>query len=266
MARKGNSQPLPSFTKIKHFDSEAEIDRGVEKLTRCKTLLDELWDSQAAFDDPRTRTLEDRIHTTVLEIFGPNSPEYGRDSHHQIWHGGQYVGMPKHEIQAGFRAGFPHTGVRLKSLMDRLEEARSDLGRDSTARTRAAFEGLELHPRIGEAARELYGDGHYGQSVLDGSIALVNYVKEKSRRHDLVGASLMSTVLSPNKPILAFNGLSNQMEKDEQEGFMHLFIGAVLALRNPRAHAIFDDSPEIALDYVAFLSLLAKRLDGAKRI
>ncbi len=47
---------------------------------------------------------------------------------------------------------------------------------------------------------------------------------------------------------------------------MHLFMGAVLALRNPRAHTLFDDSPELALDYIAFLSMLAKRLDGAKRI
>ena len=46
---------------------------------------------------------------------------------------------------------------------------------------------------------------------------------------------------------------------------MHLFLGAVLALRNPRAHALLDDSPEMALEYIALLSLLAKRVDQAKR-
>lgn len=265
MARKANSQASPTYTEIKHFDSAADIDRGIGKLVKCKTLLDELWDHQAAYDDPRQIELQDRIRRTVLEIFGPNSPEYGRLRYHRIWHGPQFVNMPREQIQAGFRDGFPHTGVMLKALMDRVEEARSELGTDSTARTRSAFEGLDLHPRIAEAARELYQDKHYRQSVLDASIALVNYVKEKSRRHDLDGSTLMSTVFSPNAPVLAFNPLTDQTDKDEQQGLMHLFMGAVLALRNPRAHSVFDDSPELALDSIAFLSMLAKRLDGAKR-
>ena len=46
---------------------------------------------------------------------------------------------------------------------------------------------------------------------------------------------------------------------------MHLFEGAVLALRNPPAHKLSDLSAELALDYIAFLSLLATRLDTAKR-
>ena len=49
-------------------------------------------------------------------------------------------------------------------------------------------------------------------------------------------------------------------------GMMHLFIGAVLALRNPRAYSVFDDSSELALDAIAFLSMLAKRLDATKRL
>jgi uncharacterized protein (TIGR02391 family) len=253
------------FIEIKHFDAEPEIDRALEKLNKCKTLLDELWDYNAAHDDPRKYELDERIRTTTLEIFGPNSPEYGRLRHYRIWHGSQYVNMPREQIQAGFRAGFPHTGVMLKGLMDRLGEAREELACNSKARTRATFQGPNLHPRIAEASRELYQDSHYRQAVLDGSIALTNYVKEKSRRHELDGASLMSTVFSANSPVLAFNALADQTEKDEQQGMMHLFLGATPALRNPRAHSIFDDSPELALDAIAFLSMLAKRLDGAKR-
>jgi uncharacterized protein (TIGR02391 family) len=93
----------------------------------------------------------------------------------------------------------------------------------------------------------------------------VNFVKEKSRRHDLDGANLMRTVFSRNDPILAFNDLRDQAEQDEQEGMMHLFEGAALALRNPRAHVLSDDSPEMALDYLMMLSMLAKRLDRDAR-
>jgi uncharacterized protein (TIGR02391 family) len=111
----------------------------------------------------------------------------------------------------------------------------------------------------------LYRNAHYRQAVLDASIALVNYVKEKSRRHDLDGAPLMSTVFSASNPNLAINPLADQTDKDEQQGVMHLFMGAVLAFRNPRAHSVFDDSPELALDAIAFLSMLAKRLDTARQ-
>ena len=93
--------------------------------------------------------------------------------------------------------------------------------------------------------------------VLDASIALVNFVREKSGRHELDGSGLMTTVFSKNEPILAFNELTDRTDHDEQEGMMHLFAGAVLALRNPAAHS-FDQSPELALDYLAFLKSLSQ--------
>lgn len=153
----------------------------------------------------------------------------------------------------------------LEGLILRLKERLQDLTHDARARTKSAFENMDLHPRIGDVCADLYRDGHYKQAVLEASIALVNYVKEKSRQHSLDGSGLMTTIFSINRPVLAFNELKDQTDKDEQEGLMHLFVGAVLALRNPRAHALFDDSPELALDYIAFLSMLAKRLDTATR-
>jgi hypothetical protein len=42
-------------------------------------------------------------------------------------------------------------------------------------------------------------------------------------------------------------------------------MGAVLALRNPRAHTLLDDSPEMVLEHIALISLLAKRVDQATR-
>lgn len=44
-----------------------------------------------------------------------------------------------------------------------------------------------------------------------------------------------------------------------------LFAGAVAGLRNPRAHALIQDDPERALEFIAFVSLLAKLLDGARK-
>lgn len=84
---------------------------------------------------------------------------------------------------------------------------------------------------------------------------------------DRDGADLMRFVFSRNNPVLAFNALADETDRSEQEGLMHLFEGGVmLALRNPRAHALLDDSPEMALEYIAFISMLAKRLDQAKPV
>jgi uncharacterized protein (TIGR02391 family) len=265
----------PPPPEIKQFTPD-EIEHGITKLRRrieeVKALdphqptgLAQLTAPAVRYDDQRVRNAEHAISTTILEVFGPNSPEYRRHQHHRIWHGGIFVNMPEDEIQRRFAEGIPQTLTMLEGLIARLEEKRADLGHDTTTRVRAAFEGLDLHPRIAAVCADLYRDGHYRNAVLDASVALVNFVKEKSRRHDLDGAPLMRAVFSRNNPILAFNDLSDQTDQDEQEGMMHLFEGAALALRNPRAHALLDDSPEMALEYIALLSMLAKRLEQAKR-
>ncbi len=45
---------------------------------------------------------------------------------------------------------------------------------------------------------------------------------------------------------------------------MMMFAGAVAGLRNPRAHKFVNDDPERALEFIAYISLLAKLLDSAK--
>lgn len=249
----------------KVFTSVGEIERAISKLKRRLDEVRALDPTRVRYDDPAVRSAAQNISDTVLEVYGPHSPEYRRFQYHRIQHGPEYVGMGEHEVQRGFADGIPHTIGALENLLRRLEEKKTDFGPDTVGRARAAFEGLDLHPRIASVCADLYRNGHYRNAVLDASVALVNMVKEKSRRHDLDGAVLMTTVFSKNNPMLAFNDRKDRTDEDEQEGMMHLFLGVMLALRNPRAHALPDDSPEMALEYIALISLLAKRLDYAKR-
>lgn len=129
----------------------------------------------------------------------------------------------------------------------------------------STLDEMEVHPRIVGVSRDLFLNGHYGNAVFDPSKALVNFVKERSGRHDLDGVPLMRIVFSRNDSILAFNDLSDQSDCDEQEGMMHLYEGAALAIRNPRGHTFIDDSPERALEYIGLLSMLANRLEETKR-
>ena len=65
--------------------------------------------------------------------------------------------------------------------------------------------------------------------------------------------------------VLAFNDLADQTDQDEQEGMMHLFEGAVQAIRNPGGHDFPEGPEQRAIEYISFLSLLAYRLQDAKR-
>ena len=82
---------------------------------------------------------------------------------------------------------------------------------------------------------------------------------------DKDGIPLIETVFSPKNPILKFNNLADQSDIDEQKGFMMMFGGAVAGLRNPRAHKIIKDDPEMALEFIAFVSLLAKLVDKSTK-
>jgi uncharacterized protein (TIGR02391 family) len=259
-ARHNSSDPPP--VEIKDFTAE-EIERGIAKLKRRIEQVKAL--ENVSFRDQLVRNAEHDIQNSVLEIFGPNSPEYRAHQYHDVWSGGHRIGAPDSENQSKFQGGVRATITMLEGLISRLEEKRTELGTNVPSRARAAFEGLDFHPRIAGAAIDTYRDEHYREAVLNGAIALVNFVKEKSRKHDLDGASLMRTVFSPKAPVLAFNDLKDQTDLDEQEGLMHLFEGAVLALRNPRAHGLADDSPKQALNSLVLLSMLAEKVEQSKR-
>ena len=221
---------------------------------------------QIRYDDARVESATRNIKADLIDIFGRGSQEYRAHGAHSIGSPGSLYGVSDTEMQHDFLGGLPDTVLMLGSLIKRLEEKREDLGGDKTARVRTSFEGLDLHPRIADVSADLYRDRHYRNAVLDASLALQGYVQERSRCRNRDGADLMRYVFSANNPVVAFNALADETDRSEQEGMMHLFEGVMLALRNPRAHTLSDDSPEVALEYIALLSLLAKRLDGAKRM
>lgn len=153
--------------------------------------------------------------------------------------------------------------VTLATLVDILTEQVGEDETDAINRTIRAYEGLELHPEIARAATKLYRDAHYANAVEAAVKALNGLVRLRSGLEQ-DGTTLMERAFSPSNPILKFNHLQDQSDKDEQKGFMQMFSGAVSGLRNPRAHGFIKDDPERALEFIAFVSLLAKLLDGAK--
>lgn len=124
-----------------------------------------------------------------------------------------------------------------------------------------------LHPRICEVSKSLYESGHYTQAILEAFKAVNNFVKDKAGKNDLDGKNLMSACFNSNNPILKFNNLKTTTEKDEQEGFMHLFMGGMQGIRNPLAHKITMESDPIkAFEYLSLASLLIRRAEEANKV
>jgi uncharacterized protein (TIGR02391 family) len=263
--------PPPPPTESRIFRSTVEIDRAIAKLERRIADLDSLLRDNTSHADGRVRAVESDVRETIREVFGGNSPEFREHEYFAIYRGpvvrSSFGRSAPYPYQAHFQQAIPRARALLDGLVRRLREKREDLAEPEVA-PRVAFEGRNLNETIAtERVRSLFIDSHYAQAVFEASKSLVDAVKMISGRNDLDGAALMQHVFSVKTPALAFNNLSDDSDRDEQQGMMHLFTGAVLAIRNPRAHrADADDEPVRALQYLEFLSLLADRLLDSYRL
>lgn len=145
-----------------------------------------------------------------------------------------------------------------KRIANELKKSESDKEFNSTS----PFDLYDFHENIKKIAGPLFDNGHYRQAILDVYINLVEEVKTKSGVNDKDNTPLMQEVFSQNNPILKVSD-----DKDEQLGFMWLFSGAVMAIRNPKAHRLIEQNdPERTLEWLAFASVLFKIIDESKKI
>ena len=212
MATKRSATPLP--IEPREFRSVEQIDFGIAKLQRRIHELEELDVATAVVNDTGELTVvRSNVREAIREIFGANSPEFKDHQHMDIWAGPMYMGMHPSEIIRGTQQGRTQVIGILNGLIGRLREKREDLAGGATPAPSTYFDRLNLHPRILDVSRELFIDGHPWEAVFAAAKALVNFVKERSGRDDLDGASLMRTVFSPNNPILTFNDLIDQTDQ-----------------------------------------------------
>jgi uncharacterized protein (TIGR02391 family) len=217
--------------------------------------------------DPAFKAVELKVEDTLAQIFGNDTVEHDRfqigylDTAPHVMGGG----IPLSQIREGYRYGVERAVTKLQTAVELLKENLADLGESPEGRAVQAFAGLDIHPEIERAAGELLRGGHCANAIEDACKALDAMVKQRSGRSDLSGTSLMQTVFSPNSPVLRFNQLTSTTDKDEQQGMMFLYAGAMLAFRNPRAHELVKDHPETAVEILSFISFLAKALEKTTR-
>ena len=254
----------------RHADLRPEQMR--EALPRLRKRVEELKavpvDSLTDQSDSSLAGLQQKVISTLSDVFGADTVEFDQFGYVHLFPYGRIImdgGPSISEIRETYGRGIAKTIATIETIISLFEEklGTGDVG--GTARARRQFTELDLHPEIARAAGPLFQNGHYANAIEDACKALDGLVRMRSGRFDLSGTELMQKVFSPNGPVLKFNELENESDKSEQQGRMFLFSGAMLAVRNPRAHGLIEDSAENALDYVAFLSLLAKMADKAKK-
>jgi uncharacterized protein (TIGR02391 family) len=271
MARRSAQPPTPPD--IREFRTTLELDAAITKLRRRIADIEQLRADKVRRDDPRVRNVEHAVRDAIRELFGKDSTQFHGHAAFRINETPPtMMGMNEssqhydHRQQEQFDQRLPDAIVTLEGLVEGLNEKRADLAQPHVA-PRVAFQGRSLHAAIGSAAERLYLDGHYSQAVFESGKALIDLVKTKSGRHDLDGVALMQAVFSVNDPILAFNDRSDQSDRDEQQGMMHLYIGAAMGVRNPAGHRVgVIERGDRALQYLELFSLLADRLDDTNRV
>lgn len=121
------------------------------------------------------------------------------------------------------------------------------------------FARTVTEPEIVVVSRDLFASGHYSLAVQEAFKALEKYVQVKAA-HQQSGTALMESVFSANKPHLYWSERKTQSEKDEQRGYMQLYAGSMIGIRNPVTHEFkWVDEAETALELILFAQHLLRK-------
>ena len=121
----------------------------------------------------------------------------------------------------------------------------------------------DLHPVIAQAVSDLVADGHFSEAVAAAAFALRDLLRLRSGHQHLDGARLVDAALAGQRPQLAIADLSAPGGLQEQAGWHRLAAGWVAAIRNPNAHRRAFPGRAGAVEAIALMSLLARRIDEA---
>ena len=128
----------------------------------------------------------------------------------------------------------------------------------------AQFDASVTDSGLRGVCRSLFKGGYYTLAVQQAYIYIANMVRERSGLADKDGADLMRAVFSPKNPVLRLNKLESRSDGNEQQGYMEIFAGTMIGIRNPRAHEHdIEDGPEEAWEMLVMANRLMRMLNRA---
>ncbi len=155
--------------------------------------------------------------------------------------------------------------IRAKAALERQEELEKNLGENAPA-----ISAAEFHPWVWSGAKSLWQSGHFRSAVEDALKKVNAEVQNKVERRDLSETKLFQESFSENPPQAGKPRLRRMVNdgsdtyKSLQRGAMALAEGIYAGIRNPLNHEAPQDlNEQVALEYLAALSVLARWVDDA---
>lgn len=122
-----------------------------------------------------------------------------------------------------------------------------------------------IHHQILSVAKNRFNDGYYADAV-EAAFKEINlrvkkiYKDRTSIEKD--GNKLMLAALSAQNPVIKLGDISTETGTNIQQGYMEMFAGAMLGIRNPKAHNNQTISRSDAVRKLHFASMLMYKLDN----
>lgn len=121
-----------------------------------------------------------------------------------------------------------------------------------------------IHPKIRMVSESRYMSSHYADSVeaafKEINSIIKNIVKQQIGK-ELDGLKLMQHAFSSDKPILKLTELNSESDRNVQLGYQQIFSGAMIGIRNPKAHENLVINKDRAMHLIFLASLLMHKVD-----
>ena len=121
-----------------------------------------------------------------------------------------------------------------------------------------------IHPQISMVAKSRYDNGHYADAVEAAFKEVNTRVKNIYKIRTSIekdGAKLMQAAFSVHNPVIKIGDLSTETGINIQQGYMEMFAGAMIGIRNPKAHCNQTISKADATRKLHFASMLMYKLN-----
>ncbi len=122
-----------------------------------------------------------------------------------------------------------------------------------------------IHPQIISVAKGRFDNGHYADAVEAAFKEINTRVKKIYKDRTSVekdGAKLMQTAFSVQNPIIKLGDISTETGSNIQQGYMEMFTGAMIGIRNPQAHNNLLITKDNAIRELHFASMLMYKIDN----
>lgn len=121
-----------------------------------------------------------------------------------------------------------------------------------------------MHPSVVKIARPRFDSGHFADAVeaaLKEVNEMVRQIVVAKTGQEFDGADLMNKAFSVKNPIIVLDDLGTLTGRNIQQGYLQIFAGAMIGIRNPKAHGNITIDAARALHFLFLVSLLLFKLD-----